>query len=200
MEPLVSAGKVKILAQLGREKDPGLSGRSADPRSRRHARRPAGLELAFNPASHGWPVVARRECRPTGSRRCATPSMPPLTDPDFLAEAARQKLIINPVSGEKIAALLDRIYASPRTCFDRVARCRKETRTCRGFGSLRIPRRAQSLLLRLRPHQAEQSIGGAERRNKAIAPTKSPVPVETSVPLSAPCLLGGAHHTSGDIL
>jgi len=44
-----------------------------------------------------------------------------MRDPDFLAEAARQKLIINPVSGEKIAGLLDRVYASPKDVLDRVA-------------------------------------------------------------------------------
>jgi hypothetical protein len=44
-----------------------------------------------------------------------------MADPDFLAEATRQKIIINPVSGEKIAGLIDRIYASPRDVLDRVA-------------------------------------------------------------------------------
>ena len=44
-----------------------------------------------------------------------------MKDPDFLAEAARQKLIINPVSGEKIASLIERIYAMPRDVLDRVA-------------------------------------------------------------------------------
>jgi tripartite-type tricarboxylate transporter receptor subunit TctC len=44
-----------------------------------------------------------------------------MKDPDFLAEAARQKLIINPVSGEKIAGLLDQVYASPKDVLDRVA-------------------------------------------------------------------------------
>ena len=44
-----------------------------------------------------------------------------MRDPDFLAEAARQKLIINPVGGEKIAGLIDRLYAMPKDVLDRVA-------------------------------------------------------------------------------
>jgi tripartite-type tricarboxylate transporter receptor subunit TctC len=43
-----------------------------------------------------------------------------MQDPEFLAEAARQKLVINPVSGKKIAELLDRVYATPQELLDRV--------------------------------------------------------------------------------
>ena len=44
-----------------------------------------------------------------------------MRDPEFRAEAARQQLIINPVSGDAISALLQRVYALPRDLLDRVA-------------------------------------------------------------------------------
>jgi tripartite-type tricarboxylate transporter receptor subunit TctC len=79
------------------------------------------LELAFAQQVMAWPLVAPPGV-PTeriAALRAAFDAT--MRDPDFLAEAARQKLIINPVSGEKIAGLLDRIYASPKDVLDRVA-------------------------------------------------------------------------------
>ena len=42
-------------------------------------------------------------------------------DPEFLADAAKQKLIINPVSGEALYKLLERVYATPKDILDRMA-------------------------------------------------------------------------------
>jgi len=76
MEPLVSAGKVEILAQIGREKDPD------------YPDIPLILDLAAALADRSWSLRSPskswpgrswrlRESRPIGSRRCATPSTPP---------------------------------------------------------------------------------------------------------------------------
>ena len=43
-----------------------------------------------------------------------------MKDPEFLAEAARPKLVNNPVSGQMIAGLLDRVSATPQQLLDRV--------------------------------------------------------------------------------
>ena len=121
MEPLISAGKVKILAQLGREKDPDypdvplILDLAATPADRQI------LELAFTQQVMAWPVVAPPGVPADRIKALRDAFDATMKDPDFLAEAARQKLIINPVSGEKIAALLDRIYASPKDVLDRVA-------------------------------------------------------------------------------
>jgi tripartite-type tricarboxylate transporter receptor subunit TctC len=121
MEPLVSAGKVKIIAQLGREKDPDypdvplildLAATAADRQV---------LELAFAQQVMAWPVVAPPGLPADRIKALRDAFEATMRDPDFLAEAARQKLIINPVSGEKIASLIDRIYAMPKDVLDRVA-------------------------------------------------------------------------------
>jgi tripartite-type tricarboxylate transporter receptor subunit TctC len=121
MEPLVGAGKVKIIAQLGREKDPDypdvplILDLAAAPADRQI------LELAFTQQVMAWPIVAPPGVPADRIKALRDAFEATMKDPDFLAEAARQRLIINPVSGERIAGLLDRIYASPKDVLDRVA-------------------------------------------------------------------------------
>lgn len=119
--PSLAAGKVKILAQIGREKDPDypdiplvldLAATQADRQV---------MELALTQQVMAWPVVAPPDVPPDRVKALRDAFEATMQDPEFLAEAARQKLIINPVSGEKIAALLDRVYASPRDILDRIA-------------------------------------------------------------------------------
>ncbi len=121
MEPQVAAGKVKIIAQLGREKDPDypdvplILDLAATPADRQI------LELAFTQQVMAWPLVAPPGVPAERIKALRDAFEATMRDPDFLAEAARQKLIINPVSGEKISTLLDRVYAMPRDVLDRVA-------------------------------------------------------------------------------
>jgi tripartite-type tricarboxylate transporter receptor subunit TctC len=121
IEPLVAAGKVRILAQIGREKDPDyadipvildLAATAADRQV---------LELALTQQVMAWPVVAPPGVPPDRVKALRDAFAATMADPDFVAEAGRQKLILNPISGEKIAALIDRIYASPKDVLDRVA-------------------------------------------------------------------------------
>jgi tripartite-type tricarboxylate transporter receptor subunit TctC len=121
MEPQVAAGKVKIIAQLGREKDPDYPGvplildLAATPADRQI------LELAFTQQVMAWPLVAPPGVPAERIKALRDAFEATMRDPDFLAEAARQKLIINPVSGENISTLLDRAYAMPKDVLDRVA-------------------------------------------------------------------------------
>jgi tripartite-type tricarboxylate transporter receptor subunit TctC len=121
MEPLIDAGKVKILAQIGREKDPDypdvplildLAASAADRQI---------LELALAQQVMAWPIVAPPGVPPERVQALRDAFDATMQDPEFLAEAGRQKLIINPVSGERIAALLERIYALPKDLLARVA-------------------------------------------------------------------------------
>jgi tripartite-type tricarboxylate transporter receptor subunit TctC len=121
MEPLASAGKVKILAQIGREKDPDypdiplLLDLAAAPADRQV------MELVLTQQVMAWPLVAPPGVPADRVKALRDAFEATMRDPDFLTEAARQKLIINPVSGEKISGLLERIYASPKDVLDRVA-------------------------------------------------------------------------------
>jgi hypothetical protein len=46
--------------------------------------------------------------------------MATMKDPQFLADAERQKLDVQPEDGEYLAALIRRIYATPRPIVERV--------------------------------------------------------------------------------
>jgi tripartite-type tricarboxylate transporter receptor subunit TctC len=121
IEPWVSAGKVKILAQIGREKNPDypdvplildLAASAADRQI---------MELALTQQVMAWPIVAPPGVPPERVKALRDAFDATMRDPEFLAEAAKQRLIINPLGGEKISALLDQIYALPRDLLDRVA-------------------------------------------------------------------------------
>ena len=121
IEPWIATGKVKILAQIGREKDPDypdvplildLAGSQADRQV---------MEVALAQQVMAWPVVAPPGVPPERAKALRDAFDATMQDPDFLAEAMREKLIINPVSGEKISALLARMYALPKELLDRVA-------------------------------------------------------------------------------
>jgi tripartite-type tricarboxylate transporter receptor subunit TctC len=45
-----------------------------------------------------------------------------MKDKAYLAEAAKQKLEINPVRGERINQLLDSVYSRPKALLDRMRR------------------------------------------------------------------------------
>jgi tripartite-type tricarboxylate transporter receptor subunit TctC len=119
--PWIESGKVKILAQIGREKDPDypdvpltldLAANAADRQV---------MEVALTQQVMAWPVVAPPGVPPERVKALRDAFDATMKDPEFLAEAMRQKLIINPVGGDKISALLDRMYALPKDLLDRVA-------------------------------------------------------------------------------
>ena len=45
-----------------------------------------------------------------------------MKDPAFIEEAKKQKLEVDPVSGEKLAALIQKIYATPKSVVDRISK------------------------------------------------------------------------------
>jgi tripartite-type tricarboxylate transporter receptor subunit TctC len=118
--PWIRDGKVKILAQIGMARDPELP------------EVPLILDLAVTPAERqimelvltqqlmAWPIVAPPALPSTRVRALRAAFDATMQDAEFLAEAARQKLVINPVSGEAINQLLDRVYATPKDVLDRV--------------------------------------------------------------------------------
>jgi tripartite-type tricarboxylate transporter receptor subunit TctC len=121
IEPWIAAGKAKILAQIGREKDPDypdvplildLAANAADRQV---------MEVALAQQVMAWPIVAPPGVPPERVKALREAFDATMQDGEFLAEAMRQKVIINPVGGDKISALLDRMYGLPKDLLDRVA-------------------------------------------------------------------------------
>ena len=120
IEPWLKAGKVKILAQIGLEKDPEypdipliveLASTSAERQI---------LQVVFTQQVMAWPVVAPPGVPAERVKALRDAFDAAMMDPEFLSEAAQQKLVINPVSGAKITELLERVYATPKELIDRV--------------------------------------------------------------------------------
>jgi len=44
-----------------------------------------------------------------------------MTDPDFVAEAQKSGLAVDPVSGDQLSGLIRKIYATPRAVIDKVS-------------------------------------------------------------------------------
>ena len=44
-----------------------------------------------------------------------------MKDKDFIADVKRQKLDLDPVDGEKLGALINKIYATPKPVVERVS-------------------------------------------------------------------------------
>ena len=79
------------------------------------------MELVFAQQLMAWPISAPPGTPPDRVNALREAFDATMKDPEFLAEAAKQKLAINPVGGKEIAELLDRVYATPQELLDRVA-------------------------------------------------------------------------------
>jgi hypothetical protein len=76
------------------------------------------IEVLSSDAVLAWPLVAPPGLPPkrVAELRHAFDAM--VKDPRFLAEAASLKLAVNPVSGEEMQSLVDRIYEAPADVVD----------------------------------------------------------------------------------
>jgi tripartite-type tricarboxylate transporter receptor subunit TctC len=118
--PWIKQGKIKILAQIGLARDPeypdvplitDLAISEADRQA---------VELVLTQQRMAWPIVAPPGVPPERVKALRDAFDATMNDPAFLTDAAKQKLIINPVSGKEIEALLSRAYATPKDVLARV--------------------------------------------------------------------------------
>jgi tripartite-type tricarboxylate transporter receptor subunit TctC len=116
--PWIRDGKAKIVAQIGLEKDPELGD---VPLVMDFATKPTErqvLELLLAQQAMAWPILMPPDVPADRVKAFRDAFDATMKDPEFLAEASKQRLIINPVGGEKILALLERVYAAPKDVLD----------------------------------------------------------------------------------
>jgi tripartite-type tricarboxylate transporter receptor subunit TctC len=121
IEPWIADGRLRIVAQIGLERDPDLPDVPLILDLAASAAERQILELVLTQQVMAWPVVAPPGVpaeRVAALRQAFDAAM---QDHEMLAEAAKQKLIINPVSGGRIHELLARVYATPQDLLDRLA-------------------------------------------------------------------------------
>jgi tripartite-type tricarboxylate transporter receptor subunit TctC len=114
IDPWIKEGKIGILAQIGLAKDP------------QNGNAPLILDLVDTPTQMqimdlvltqqalAWPFLAPPGVPPERVKALRDAFDATMTDPEFLADAAQQKVGINPIGGAKINEMLEQIYASPK--------------------------------------------------------------------------------------
>jgi predicted outer membrane repeat protein len=117
----INGKKIRVLAQLGLEKHPDIQDVPLAADLLKNPEDKQVLEVIVMPQEFGRPLVA-----PPGAPadrmelwRKAFQTM--LKDPEFLADAEKQRLAIEPMDDKQIQALLARAYAAPKVVHDRAA-------------------------------------------------------------------------------
>ena len=109
-------GFIRMLSQNHLEGLPSANARGV-PRTIEFARTPearAVMELVYAQQTFGRPFVMAPGNPPARVELLQKAFMAAMADPELLADAARLKLDINPVSGEALRALAARLYATPK--------------------------------------------------------------------------------------
>jgi len=121
VDPWVRDGKIIMLMQLATEKDPGYPHLPLVTELARTDAERQILELVLVQQVMGRPIMAPPNLPADRVKALRDAFDATMTDPEFLAECDKQQLEVNPVSGAKLNAMLDRVYQTPKAVVDQVA-------------------------------------------------------------------------------
>ena len=121
IDPWIKEGRIGILAQIGLNKDPqnGDAPLILDLVDAPMQRQILNLVLAQQALA--WPFLAPPGVPSERIKALRDAFDATMTDPEFLADAAKQKVGINPIGGAKINDMLQQIYDSPKDVLARLA-------------------------------------------------------------------------------
>jgi tripartite-type tricarboxylate transporter receptor subunit TctC len=115
--------KIRILVQYGPQKEAALPDVPYGPDLVKSEDDKKLFEAAYAPLAAGRPFVAPPGVPPERAAALRAGLLATFTDHDFLAEAARRRLIINkPTSGGAMQAQIARVYQMPKRIIDRLRR------------------------------------------------------------------------------
>ena len=117
----VDQGKIKILVQLSTAKHPDLPNVPLIMDFAKTPEQKQILKLVFTRQAMGRPFVAPPGVPKERVAVLRDAFMATLKDKQFLADAEKMKLEINPVSGQKVQELIQETYATPKPVADKVA-------------------------------------------------------------------------------
>jgi tripartite-type tricarboxylate transporter receptor subunit TctC len=113
--------KINVMVQLGTKKHPDLGDAPLVMEFARNASDKGVLELIFARQEMAYPIVAPPGVSPERVQTLRRAFDAVVRDPEYLVDLRRQSLDSDPMKGADMAALVDRIYASP---LDVIARAR----------------------------------------------------------------------------
>jgi tripartite-type tricarboxylate transporter receptor subunit TctC len=118
--PAVRDGKLRIVAQIGLAKDPALADVPLISDLAKTDLDREALQLVLMQQAMAWPIVAPPGVPPERVKALRIAFDATMKDPDFLAEAANEKLGVSPLGGAQIEALIDSAYKAPAQALARV--------------------------------------------------------------------------------
>jgi tripartite-type tricarboxylate transporter receptor subunit TctC len=113
---------VTVLLQAGDRPDPRLPGVPFALDLARNAEERQVLEFTYAGQGIGRPFVAPPDLPPDRLKMLRDAFSMTMKDPEFVADARRSKLDLEPEDGEHLAALIRKIYATPKPIIERVSR------------------------------------------------------------------------------
>ena len=114
-------GKIKVLVQLSMQKHPDLPNVPLVTDLAKTPEQKQILQLVFARQVMGRPFVAPPDLPKERVDALRTAFMETMKDKEFLADAEKAKLEINAVSGEKVQALVEETYKTPKPVAEKVA-------------------------------------------------------------------------------
>ena len=112
---------VNVLLQAGSESPPELKGVPNVMTLARNDEERLTLEYLYAGQDIGRPFVAPPDLPPERLKMLRDAFNATMKDPEFVAEVKRNKFDLEPEDGEHLAALIDKIYATPKTIIERVS-------------------------------------------------------------------------------
>lgn len=123
--PWVKDGKVRVLLQMGLERDSAFPDAPLVMDLIKKEEDKQLFELAFAEQIMGRPFLAPPRVPAERVKALRDAFDATMKDKDYLGEAAKLKLEINPVSGVRINKLLDNVYSRPPALLDRYRQAAK---------------------------------------------------------------------------
>jgi tripartite-type tricarboxylate transporter receptor subunit TctC len=120
IRPWIQEGKIRVVAQIGLARDPEYPDAPLVIDLARQEIDRQILAVILSQQSMAWPIAMPPDvpaARVAAMRAAFDAAM---VDPNFIADAAKQKLILNPASGKQIHELLERVYRTPKAILDRL--------------------------------------------------------------------------------
>jgi tripartite-type tricarboxylate transporter receptor subunit TctC len=114
--------KINLLVQLGLQKAPDLPSVPLITDLAKSAEQRQILNVVFGPQEFAWPFVAPPDLPPERKQILRAAFAATLRDAEFLEDAKRIALDVNPVSGRAVEALIDELYTTPDDVVAKVRR------------------------------------------------------------------------------
>ena len=117
----IAGGKVAVLLQAGERPEPSLPGVPFALDLARSDEQRRMLEYLYAGQGIGRPFVAPPGLPPERLKMLRDAFDATMADPQFADEVRRSKLELEPENGAHLAALIEKIYATPRAIVDKIA-------------------------------------------------------------------------------